>query len=211
MSASRPQESRKDVEYRKEWEKVHAEVGRNRKRVNDRIQLEADSTIGAGGYLGQRRKGSSNNLHVVDKNRRSICPRPPVFQGKDSLTDHSQASPRFASAKHCYENAPTRPNGAEKSPTRHHGGIGVDEGRTASAGPIKSKRLPKLDQKLGEVDAGRTKQMSTDGEAEKELEMILPAESGIWSGKATATQRHMTDTDKGRMMADQLHHEVSTE
>ncbi|KAJ7686348.1 hypothetical protein B0H17DRAFT_1181194 [Mycena rosella] len=122
-------------------------VGRNRKRVNDGVQLEADSTIGAGGYLEHRERVAAT-AHA------------PIVV---------QIAGQFALYPKYTKDGERRVNEVENVA---RGGWEV-----VMMVPVRSSSI----KKLGEVDAGHTKRMSTDGEAEKELEMILPAESGIWS------------------------------
>ncbi|KAJ7658919.1 hypothetical protein B0H17DRAFT_1185584 [Mycena rosella] len=151
---ARPQESRKGVEYRAEWEKVHVGfmmirfVGRNQKRVNDRVQLEADSTIRAGGYLEQReRVAPTAHAPIVEQIAGQFALDPKYTKARTArLTTagrphNSQAQSIGTKCSHA------RAKWGGIFPRSTGGGDWCREGRTASAGSMKSTMLPGVDGK----------------------------------------------------------------
>ncbi|KAJ7165206.1 hypothetical protein C8R46DRAFT_1035810 [Mycena filopes] len=149
-----------------------------RKGENGRVQLEADR---AGRRIPRQQveRGNSNGTSLHNRKYSPVnLPIPPTTRRQGHPTNHSRASPRIRKRAALHRNALTLPNGAGFLPGSTRDGIGAQEGRTASAGSNESKILPEKN----ELDAeermdGCCRWMVRPGK----LEMILAADSGIWS------------------------------
>jgi len=121
-----------------------------RNQENERIQLEADSTIRAGGYLGRReRVAVTSQAPVVIQIAGQFAPDLRGNQSTDTqLSNLSPARRRHVpqALSIVRQRSHTSRWGGD-FPRSNGGGIGVGEGRAASAGSIESKMLPRKDGK----------------------------------------------------------------